>query len=338
LGAFAHVEKFDVVVVEADIARFDVRLDEDGMRAHVRWPVGVFPGSPRAYADFIAMLLEVAGTAFAATCHTRDFKNAVSRLFETDAAMDRVAMIASVCLSRQRIFGGVSRLTTWDEYSPTRYDAKPDRPRVYRECPPSPARTSASGTTSDRPAFPKITDHRDMTVHSVIDVRLWDRAGWSGTAYGTLNPLAPPFLALMFKDREAAEGIFQRWADRFGEQDEDEKIYIGIVRRFSAQYPTHYGMVVTSRFPVDLAESRLATMVSRSLTMEPPDDVNLERFLDSFSKAGAYLLMPMVLESGQPPQLIHERYLLKRTLHVKLAVEVEPHDPENMFLGPRGLR
>jgi hypothetical protein len=142
----------------------------------------------------------------------------------------------------------------------------------------------------------------------------------------------------MFKDREAAEGIFQRWADRFGKQDEDEEIYIGIVRRFSAQHPTHYGMVVTSRFPVDLAESRLATMVSRSLTMEPSDDVNLERFLDYFSKAGAYLLMPMVLEPGQPPQLIHERYLMKRMLHVKLAVEVEPHDPENIFLASRGIR
>lgn len=338
LEAFAHVEKFDVAVVEADITRFEVTLHEDGMRAHVRWPVGVFPGSPQAYADFIAMLLQVAGMAFAATCQARDFKDAVSRLFETDAAMDRVAVIASLCLSRQRIFGGVSRLTTWDEYSPTQYDAKPDRPRVYRECPPSPARTSAFGTTSDRPAFPKITDHRDVKVHSVITVRLWDRAGWTGTAYGTLDPLAPPFLALMFKDREAAEGIFQQWADRFGEQDENEEIYIGIVRRFSAQYPAHYGMVVTSRFPVDLAESRLATMVSRSLTMEPSDDVNLERFLDYFSKAGAYLLMPMVLEPGQPPQLIRERYLLKRALHVKLAAEVEPHDPENMFLGPRGLR
>lgn len=338
LEAFAHVEKFDVAVGEADITRFEVTLNDNGTRAHVRWPVGVFPGSPQAYGDFIAMLLEIAGVAFAATCQTRDFKDAVSRLFETDAAMDRAAMIASVCLSRQRIFGGVSRLTTWDEYLPARYDAKADRPWVHRECPPSPVRTSASEATSDQPAFPKITDHREVKVHSVIDVRLWDRAGWTGTAYGTLDPNAPPFLALMFKDREAAEGIFQRWADRFGDQDKDEEIHIGIVRRFSAQYPTHYGMVVTSRFPVDLAESRLATMVSRSLTMEASDDVNLERFLDYFSKAGAYLLMPMVLEPGQPPQLIKEHYLVKRTLHVKLAVEVEQHDPENMFLEPRGLR
>ena len=338
LEAFAHVERFDVSVVETKLPHFEVAMDTDRMKATVHWPVGVFPGSPAMHGDFVAMLLQVSGSIFEATCHTKNFKDAVSRLFETDAAMDRAAMIGSLCLSRQRVFGGVSRLATWDEYSPTRFDAKPNRPRMHRACPPSPVHNSALEPTSDLPTFPKMSDHRDLKVHSIIDVHLWDRAGWTGTAYGTLDPRAPPFLALMFKNRDAAEGIFERWVDRFGEEDKDEEIHIGIVRRFSAQYPTHYGMVVTSRFPADLGQSKLASMVSRSLTMEPSDDVNLERFLDYFSKAGAYLLMPMVLEPGQPPQLIRERYLLKRTLHVKLAVEVAPHDPENMFLKPRGLR
>lgn len=332
LGVFAHVERFDVNLIEADITRFEVTLDEDGVRAHLRWPVGVFPGSTNAYSDFIAMLLEIAGTAFAATCRTRDLGDTAARLFETDAAMERAAMIASVCLSRHRIFGGVSHLTTWDEYSPVLYDAKPDRPRVHRECPTSPPISANSEATDGNPPFPKITDHRDVKVHSVIDMWLWDRAGWTGVGYGTLDPHAPPFLALIFKDRETAEGIFHRWKYRFGKQDQNEDIHIGIVRRFSSQYPTHYGMVVTSRLPVDVPESRIMTFVSRSLTMEPSDDVNLERFLDYFSRAGAYLLMPMVLMPGQPPQLLKEHYLLKRTLHVKLAVEVGPHDPENIFL------
>jgi hypothetical protein len=339
LEAFAHVERFDVTVVEADVARFDLTLDADRMRAQVRWPVGVFPGSPAAYGDFIAMLLEIAGSVFAATCQTRDFTTAMTRLFETDAAMDRAAMIASVCLSRQRIFGGVSRLTTWEEYSPARFDPKPGRPQVHRKCPPrTEERASPSEDAGEQPAFPKITDHRDLKVRSVIDVHLWDRAGWTGAAYGTLDPRVPPFLALIFRDRHAAEGIFERWAERFGSQDEDEEIHIGIVRRFSDQHPTHYGMVVTSALPRDLAEAQMATMVSRSMTMEPSTDINLERFLGDFAQAGAYLLMPMVLAPGQTPQLIKERYLLKRTLHVKLAAEVEPHDPENSFLGPRGLR
>lgn len=338
LDAFAHVERFDVAVIEAEITRFEVTADADRVRVFVRWPVGVFPGSPSAYGDLIAMLLEIVATVFAATCHTKNFKDAASRLFEKDAAMDRAAMIGSLCVSRQRIFGGVSRLTSWDEYSPKRYDARPDRPMVNRECPPSMTPTPAGDELRDRPDFPRMTDHRDVKVHSVIDVHLWDRAGWTGAAYGIVDPKAPPFLALMFKDREAAATIFERWRDRFGTADKDEEIHIGIIRRFSAEHPTHYGMVVTSKIPVDLAESGFATMVSRSLTMEPPDDVNLARFLDFFEKAGAYLLMPMVLAPGQQPQLIKELYLLKRTVHVKMASQVGPHDLENMFLGPRGLR
>ncbi len=338
LEAFAHVERFDVIVVEDNITRFEVIQDEHGMGARLRWPSGVFPGSPQAYRDFNTMLLEIASTAFVATCHVRNFKDAVSRLFGTDAAIERAALIASICLSRKRIFGGVSRLTTWDEYSPEQYDAKPDRPRVHRKCPPSPARASASEAPSDRVGLSKITDHRNVKVHSIIDVRLWERAGWAGAAYGTLDPRAPPFLALMFEDREAAEAIFQRWANRFGKQDRDEEIHIGVVRRFSAEHPTHYGMIVTSRFPDESVESQLVAMVSRSLTMEPSDNVNLEGFLDDFSKAGAYLLMPMVLVPGKPPLLIREHYVLKRVFHVKLAADVEPHEPESIFLKLRGLR
>ena len=72
--------------------------------------------------------------------------------------------------------------------------------------------------------------------------------------------------------------------------------------------------------------------------MEPSDDVNLTGFLDLYKKAGAYLLMPMVIVPGQAPQFIEKLHLLKRTLHVKTAADVGPRDLENMFLKPRGLR
>lgn len=338
LDAFAHVERFDVTVVEANITRFEMTADIDRMRATVRWPNGVFPGSPSVYGDFLNMLLEVAATIFSATCRTKNFEEAATRLFKSDAAMDRAAMIGSLCFSRQRIFGGVSRLTSWEKHSPKRFEARPDRPKVDRETPPSRVPTPAKDEPRDKPDFPKITDHRDVKVHSVIDVHLWDRAGWMGAAYGVVHPKAPPFMALLFKSREAAARIFERWRERFGAVDEEEEIHVGIIRRFSAEHPTHYGMVVTSKVSANPGESRIAMVASRSLTMEPSDDVNLTGFLKLYKKAGAYLLMPMVMVPGQQPQFIDELHLLKRTLHVKMASDVGPHDLENMFLGPRGLR
>lgn len=337
LDAFAHVERFDVNVVDANITRLEVTVDIDRMRATVRWPNGVYPGSPPVYGDFLNMLLEVAAIIFSATCRARNFEEVATRLFKTDAAMDRVAMIGSLCISRQRIFGGVSRLSSWDKHSPKRFEAKPDRPHVEREPQPTKADTQAKGEVHEETEFPKLTDHRDVKVRSVIDIHLWDRAGWMGAAYGVVDHKALPFMALMFKDRAAAARIFERWRERFGTTDKEEEIHIGIVRQFSAEHPTHYGMIITSKIPRDQGDSRIAMFASRSLTMEPSDDVNLTGFLDLYKKAGAYLLMPVVMVPGQPPQFIGGLYLLKRSLHVKLAADVSPSDLENMFLKPRGL-
>ncbi|CDF95899.1 FIG00594786: hypothetical protein [Pseudomonas sp. SHC52] len=337
LGAFAHAERFDVTVVDASIARFEVTADLDRMRATVRWPNDVFPGTPSVHGDFLSMLLEVAAIIFSATCTAKNFKEAADRLFKTDAAMERVAMIGSLCISRQRIFDGVSRLNSWDKRSPKRFEAKLERPQVRREPRPAQEETQAKDEILDEREFPTLTDHRNVKVRSVIDVHLWDRAGWMGIAYGVVNPMAPPFIAIMFKDRDAAVKIFERWRERFGKVDKEEEIHIGIVRRFSIEHPTHYGMVITSKIPRDQGDLQVAMLASRSLTMEPADDVNLTRFLDDYKKAGAYLLMPVVMVPGQPPQFIDGIYLLKRSLQVKDASDVGPNDLENMFLQPRGF-
>ncbi|WP_257385055.1 tetratricopeptide repeat protein [Tahibacter caeni] len=339
LEVAAHSEQFDVAVVEEDIARFAVVIDIDQMRATVRWPRGLFPGSPSVHADFLNMLLEVAATIFSATCRTKEnLEEAIARLFKTDAAIDRVAMIGSVCSSRQRIFRGVSRLSSWDRYEPKRFEAKLDRPKVKREPPLAKAHSQETGEFVDeRPEVLKMTDHRDVKVRSVIDIHLWDRAGWTGTAYGMFAPEAPPFMALMFKNREAAKKIFERWRERFGDADKEEEIYIGVVRQFSVEHPTHYGVIVTSSIQKGQVDSRFTMLASRSLTMEPSDDVNLTRFLDHYRRVGAYLLMPAVLMPGQSPILLKDVYLLKRSLHAKIAADVGPYDLENMFLKVAGL-
>lgn len=336
VDAYAHVERFDVGVIEDDVEKYEVEMHLDEMRVDVRWPRGVFPGAPSAYGDYRPMLLEVAGMVFGATCHARDFKDAGSRLLKNDSAIDRVAMIASLCFSRQRIFHGVARLGPWDELSPKSYDATPDLPQVQRKALSSRERTENNVREVDQ--FPKVTDHREIRVRSVIDVHLWNSAGWTGAGYGVLDPRLPPFMALMFKSREAAIKIFDRWRERFGEADKEEEIHIGIVRRFSTEHPTHYGMVITSKFPETEGDSKLVMMASRTLTMEPTDDVNLTGFLELYKKAGTYLLIPLVITPGQPPKTIPGLQLLKRSLTVKMADEVRPGDLENMFLLPRGYR
>ena len=335
LNAVAHAERFDVSVVETDVTRFEVKIDIDRMKATVEWPKGVFPGMPSMYGDFLNMLLEVAGTIFSATCHARDFKEAMRQLFQSDGAMDRAGMIGSLCFSRQRVFSGVARLAEWDKHSPKKFEAQLNRPSIVREKPARKEKKEAA-TASEDFHFSEMTNHREVKVHSVIDVHLWNRAMWTGAAYGLTHPKAPPFIALMFKNRDAAVKIFGRWRERFGSVDQDEEIHVGIVRHFSSEHPSHYGMVITSEPPKGSHDSRVALMASRSLTMEPADEVNLNNFLNLYSKGGAYLLMPALLTSDQAIQLIDGLYILKRALHVKMAKDVGPNDAENLFWGLRG--
>lgn len=336
LEAFGHVERFDVHVLESNTSTFVVETDLDHMRMTVQCPQGVFPGSAGVYGDFQRMLFEVATRIFWATCHTKSHGDAADRLLRADSATDRLAMIASLCLSRHRIFGGVARLSKWDRDAPHKYELRSDRPTVVAQAPV--ARPIAKDCT-DEGAPPKVTNHDDVAVRSVIDLHLWDQAGWTGTAFGSFGDEAPPFLALMFKNQHAATKLFERWRERFGNRDASEEIYIGIVRQYSAEHPAHYGLVVTSRLPDDGdLGAELSTIVSRSLSMEPDNDVNLSRFLKDYGRVGAYLLMPMVFEPGQAqPTLLRNLFVLKRALHVKLAADVGPFDPENLFLGPRGL-
>jgi len=336
LEAYAHAELFEIEVVEADGPQIDVRIDLERMRATVIWPIGVFPGAPSVHTLFLNMLLRVATNVFTATCHIKELEAAIEQLFRSDAAMDRVAMIGSVCNSRQRIFDGIARLDKWNDRDSHYYSAKPHRPQVKRETVGEARLPEPEKQRSDTDFPAKLKDHRQLTVRSVIDVHLWDRAGWLGTAYGTFSHNAPPFMALMFKDRTSAIKIFERWRDRFGAVDKNEALHISIIRQLSNRPATHYGLIITSRPNESVMDSQYESFASRSMTMTPETDINLCRFLDDHQQAGCYLLVPAVMEPGRPPEIIKDFYLLKRNLHVKTAAEVGPHDMENLFLMSRG--
>ncbi|KZE46005.1 hypothetical protein ACVKU6_001045 [Stenotrophomonas sp. PvP086] len=97
-------------------------------------------------------------------------------------------------------------------------------------------------------------------------------------------------------------------------------------------------MVITSNVPVERTDSSVAMMVMRSLIMQPPSDVNLDRFLSSFESEGSYLLIPLVLAPGQPPEPITDLTLAKRRLSIKVPSQVGEHDVEARFLSPHGMK
>lgn len=143
----------------------------------------------------------------------------------------------------------------------------------------------------------------------------------------------------MFTNEEVGRKIFARWRERLGQDDKQDDIYVAIVRGISADHPTHYRVLITSRLPSEGEHpaGTMFAMASRMQTMQAESDINLKRFLESYGRAGAYLLLPAILVEGVP-KFLPDLAIQKRQLSVKTASGVNEHDLEAMALGPEQHR
>jgi hypothetical protein len=135
-----------------------------------------------------------------------------------------------------------------------------------------------------------------MTDEQIINKELWDRARWRGVAYGRIARL-PPFIALVFEDREPAGEIFANWRERVGPIDHAELIRIAIIEGDipgqDAGYTVHVGpntdrLVEWARQKDDNPDVLLS--VTRLLRMTTPS-THLEMFKGMYGETGRYLLV-----------------------------------------------
>jgi len=342
LHAAAHTENFTISLQEsAEALAPDFTVNPEEMTASVRWPFGLVPATYSRQVDVQKMLISLAAEIFAVTCVVKDVRQTVEHLFENEAVLDRIAMVVIVGNSHQRIFKkSLSRLSDWTTMAASTFTLELSRPIINRRTLNSTKDDDGGDSAADGQRAPSLpNDHRDLGVRSVIDVHLWNRAGWTGTAFADWGAPYPPAVALMFGNEDAARKIFARWRDRVGQVDEQDEIYVAIVRGISVDHPAHYRVLITSRLPSEDEGSKGKSymMASRMQTMHAESDANLSRFLNIYGQSRTYLLLPAILKGGRPEFLL-DLAILKRELSVKAASEVNEHDFEVMALGPDGYR
>lgn len=208
------------------------------------------------------------------------------------------------------------------------------RPSPPAQDAPAPrAVTFGEGDPPEEMRNPERLPHGERRIFSVINVDLWDGAGWRGVASGILRP-SLPFLGFMFQDRDVAIRIFEEWRAEYGMADKDEEVRItlvtGIDRKAPASYRTVIGSGAAARLDRD-SISKEFFMITRMQTMDSPDPKNIKVFLEAYRQVGKYVLLPVVLREGHPEVLA--RYgMLKRELIIREAWTIGENDPDMMAL------
>ena len=174
------------------------------------------------------------------------------------------------------------------------------------------------------------TKHTQIETVSLIREKLWDEAGWCGTAFITVpDKSSLPVLAIIFKEDEPAKKIFSEWQKELGKIDKKEELRISIVRGINKDEPNSYRILIGSNPDTSFSRPniRYAVMINRVHTMTPDSDYNLQIFLDSYqSLKGYYIVHGVAKEDMNQPKIIWELYIMKRELTVRHAWQISRND------------
>jgi hypothetical protein len=179
---------------------------------------------------------------------------------------------------------------------------------------------------------------------SVIDIRLWDAAGWKGTGFGfRQDGEGLPFIGLHFANPEAGRAIFESWRERFGDVDEYEELRVSIIEGDVPGQRAGYTVHITgdprnilARAKHDGYEihSHQILTISRSRRMSPgPGSPYLADFKRAYPDKRQYMIMPVEEQDGAPTPR-WELGIQKKVIYFRRVEDVSPDDIDSSVLPP----
>lgn len=269
-----------------------------------------------------------------------DVEQWLERLAKDEAGFGRALALSGVGLATSNIFGNDPKMfiTDWIDPSAKRY------PSLARQCDPAPEAKRlppsepapfrfARGEPPEDLFDPESRPHHDRGVVSVINLPLWDRASWRATGFNWDDGV-PPLLMLGFEHYEAGQAIFREWHERFGHVDEAEELRISIVRGIDRDDPHAYTVMISSECGAAERSGKLFLLAARYNRMTPTSSINLDRFLDAYTRAGAYGLAPLAFSGADFSSIDPDLIIFKRRLIARDAWTVGEQDPELICIDP----
>ena len=266
------------------------------------------------------------------TCIIADAERTITALGGDERVIGRMALVITAANSYHRMTGRyLTRPADLTEAPLKSYPARTPRPHIERVDVVAMAAARSGRTPEEvRARKPAAESHRSIGVRSIIDLHLWDQAGWQGAGFDANEPGYPPFFALIFENEAAATKIFERWRESIGPYDEQDRIRLSLIRRLPGRDPFHYSIQLSANaLPGELESAEMIGFTVRSLFVRPSSDENLESFLGSYHYFRAYYLIPAIWREDMPePSFLLHLPVLKRQLNVFDAADVTDQQVE----------
>ncbi len=277
---------------------------------------------------------------FAYILRQKDIKETLKSMLHDDKALNRSIPFGVCFIGQQNILGNDAVVFIKDILNHTEYKnyklkrteqwdigfpKVPDLPKQIKNL------IQGKGDPPKEMLNSELISHQDMKVAGLIKVRLWDRAAWGGTGFA-LHKNGIPWLTLLFEDGHSGAILFRDLAKELGAEDEEDRLWISIIRHIDKNSPAHYKVCITEN--IALHHNQTAQLIARINTMEPLDKKNLDCFLDDYKKVGRYILSYATIKNGQVvnPALINRKTIMKSHIRVIDAWEIGSNDFERMAI------
>jgi hypothetical protein len=171
----------------------------------------------------------------------------------------------------------------------------------------------------------------NIYIDSIINLNLWNKAGWKGNAYLCIPKTQyPPVLAFIYTSN-IGKDIFTEWINDIGDKDIKDRIKIGIIKGIRKDKPFWYRVIVGSdRVPkTGNKELILFQSVNRLHTMEAESHKNIDMFLTELERYPVFQLMPAVIKPGSDmPDIVNGVSIIKRRSSIVVceAYEIDKND------------
>lgn len=309
------------------------------------------PNSPEGLADRRALrnrMMEVVARVVPRIAVAKDIDQHLEKIVRDEEAFARSLTFSEISVSVENILGSRPklRLEEW-EADETLNVFAPMRKVAWDEdgsaSSGKPRKTGMStkfgeGEPPERLRTENIR-HDDRKVVSIIDIPLWDKAKWRGVLFAhSPDSYEPPVLGLLYEEAEAGQEIFRGLTSKLGKIDVDEKLRLAILTGIDERNRFAYSTIVTSNLDnEERQDEKQVVTVARMQRMYPPDDRNLNGFLERFNRTKRYWLVPAGLAVGGAPKIFWEHAIAKRKLSVRPAWQIGDNDPDMIALMPDDL-